>query len=366
MNSLNDTPLEEILLTTHYLPCISIIMPFDPKMGLKKEVNHKLKLAANQIKKQVFEQFPEEKARSVTDKIMNLIEGLNYNTHKKSIAIFVSPIFEKVMYLDMPVEEKIIIDESFEIRDLILNKKEVHQYLLVVLSGKWTKVFLGHNGDINRVTVHFSDNIEAYKNDIPEKVANFSDEQKRKEIVLAKFLKQADNGLAQLLNMYQGPVFVMGTVKTIGHFKQITRNAARIVDYIPGNFEEKTDYELQTIMQPYLTNWKQVRQKSILKMVDDAMNKKKLVYGMQSVWKAAAQKQGRLLIVEKGYHFEAEHTDVSSGIREVDKENTTAFYIKDAIDDVIEKVLLSGGSVEFVEDGMLNDYGKIALVEYYE
>ncbi|MEY4702856.1 MAG: hypothetical protein RIR96_753 [Bacteroidota bacterium] len=366
MNNLKDLSVEEVLQSTHYLPCISLIMPFDPKMGLKKEVNHKLKLAANQIKRQVFEQYPEEKAKSVTDKLMMLIDGLNYNTHKKSVAIFVSPIFEKVIYLDMPVEEKMIIDESFEIRDLILNKKETQQYLLVLLSGKWTKVYLGHNGDMNRVTVHFSDNIEAYKNDIPEKVANFSDEQKRKEILLAKFLRQTDNGLAQLLHMYQGPVFVMGTVKTIGHFKQLTKNASRIVDYIAGNFEEKTDHELQSIMRPYLINWKQVRQKSVLKMVEDAMDKRRLVHGVHEVWRSASQKQGRVLVVEKSYRYEAEHTDSLTDIRGMEKENTTPFYIKDAVDDIIEKVLMSGGSIEFVDDGMLIGYNHIALVEYYD
>jgi hypothetical protein len=35
------------------------------------------------------------------------------------------------------------------------------------------------------------------------------------------------------------------------------------------------------------------------------------------------------------------------------------------VDDLIEKVLQDGGDVEFVEDGSLNDYQHIALVQYY-
>ena len=41
------------------------------------------------------------------------------------------------------------------------------------------------------------------------------------------------------------------------------------------------------------------------------------------------------------------------------------FYIKDAVDDIIEKVLASGGDVEFVDEGILKDYNKIALIEYF-
>jgi len=35
----------EVLTAPKYLPCISLIMPFDPKMGLKKELDYKLKIA---------------------------------------------------------------------------------------------------------------------------------------------------------------------------------------------------------------------------------------------------------------------------------------------------------------------------------
>ena len=40
-------------------------------------------------------------------------------------------------------------------------------------------------------------------------------------------------------------------------------------------------------------------------------------------------------------------------------------YIKDAVDDVIEKILEAGGDVEFVEPGILESYNHIALIQYY-
>jgi hypothetical protein len=40
-------------------------------------------------------------------------------------------------------------------------------------------------------------------------------------------------------------------------------------------------------------------------------------------------------------------------------------YIKDAVDDVMEKVLETGGDVEFVEEGLLKEYQHIALIQYY-
>ncbi|QEC69190.1 hypothetical protein FRZ67_18425 [Panacibacter ginsenosidivorans] len=40
-------------------------------------------------------------------------------------------------------------------------------------------------------------------------------------------------------------------------------------------------------------------------------------------------------------------------------------HIKDAVDDVIEKVLETGGDVEFVDKDVLDAYKHIALIQYY-
>ena len=49
------------------------------------------------------------------------------------------------------------------------------------------------------------------------------------------------------------------------------------------------------------------------------------------------------------------------------KEDVTSnsLFIKDAVDDVIEKVLENGGDVEFVDEGLLKEYKHIALIKYY-
>ena len=41
------------------------------------------------------------------------------------------------------------------------------------------------------------------------------------------------------------------------------------------------------------------------------------------------------------------------------------FYIKDEVDEIIEKVFESGGDVEFAENDMLKEYDHIALIGNY-
>lgn len=80
------------------LPFISLITPFEPKMRVKTVLASGLDTAADNIQKELLEKYPEDQAMPVVKKLRNMIKDLNYNTRTKSIAIFISPLIEKVYY----------------------------------------------------------------------------------------------------------------------------------------------------------------------------------------------------------------------------------------------------------------------------
>ena len=87
-------------------------------------VLHSLKMASDKIERELKDNYQGATAKLIIEKLKSIITNLNFNTHKRSIAIYLSPIFEKVLYLDIVVEEKIVIGDSFEIRDLVLCKRK--------------------------------------------------------------------------------------------------------------------------------------------------------------------------------------------------------------------------------------------------
>jgi hypothetical protein len=368
MHSVLTPEIREILEAIHYRPAISIILPFQPKISLKTELNHALKLAIEKVEKELNENYLDEMNKLVMQKLKTILKNLNYNTHKRSIAIFISPVFEKVLYLDIAVEEKIIVDESFQIRDVIYNKKQQQKYLLLVLSSKESKVFLGNTDTIERIASSNPESTYANVNEAPEKVANFSDMNARKEILMEKFLRNIDRSLDIILKTYDVPIFVMGAEKLIGHFKVITKHGASINDFIAGNYEEKNVSELKEILKSKMDDWQKIKDINVLNKLKVAFEKKQMSFGIKNVWKDAMSHKGRLLVVEKDFKYSAEHsgTDEISGkiFKAVEPYNKFS-YIKDAVDDIIEKVLENGGDVEFVESGLLNEYHHIALVHYY-
>ncbi|MBL0146260.1 MAG: hypothetical protein IPP48_11285 [Chitinophagaceae bacterium] len=365
MNTIATPEIREVMEAVHYRPAVSIILPFEPKMSSKFEIASALKAAATKVEKELKNNYPNELSSIVIEKLSRLIKDLNFGTHKKSIAIYVSPVFEKVLYLDIALEEKIIIDESFEIRDLVYCKKQLHKFLILMLSSKECRIFLGNSENFARILINTHTSIFPNENDIPERVANFTNIQDRKEILMDKFVHQVDNELEPILNNYHLPLFVLGTKRISGHFSKITRHTNAIIEYIHGNYEETTTHELKQVLEPYIKNWQNTFHKELLTKIEAAADTKKLATGIKNVWHDAMNLKGKLLVVEKNYMYAAQQSSNKDIIYKIAHPYNTFSFIKDAVDDVIEKVLENGGDIEFVDEGVLTKYNHIALIEYY-
>jgi hypothetical protein len=340
-------------------PCVSIIMPFEPKMYSKMALTHSLKIAANKIKHELYLNYAQNVADEVLDKLMDVINHLDYTTHKKSIAVFVSPEIKKAYYLDILVNEKVMVDSSFEIRDIVLNKQDKHEFLLLVISGKKEKIYFGN---LHKLQLIVSNNAEHVHRDMPEPVANFTDAATVKETGLKRFLHYIDNGLSYTLKYYPLPLFVLSTKKTMGYFKTITKHNRNITGFIHGNFEDATESELISTIKPQLHNWntiKEIHLMNYLKIAEDNLN---LATGIHDVWLHANRRYKQLLVVEKNFYCPAFVTGKGETIF-CNSNNDENIIAKDAVDDIIEKVLEHGGDVEFVDE--LKDYNHIALAEYY-
>ena len=364
MNTVLTSDIKEVINALHYRPAVSILIPFAAKISLEKELRQTFKIVADKVEVELKKDYPDDICEQLMKKLRSLIEGIAIDHQKKSIAIFVSLVFQKVLFLDVVVQERIIIDESFEIRDLIYDKKQADRYLVLMLSGKQSRMYKGDNAEFTRIAAQIPENINAYVNEWPEKVANFTDAGDRKEIVTDKFLHHIGTELEHVIKEYQLPVFVLGVTKILGHFKKLTKHEAAISAYIEGNYEELSFPKLYEVLKPHLDIWRHEKQEKIIDLLDEADGKHRLVAGVKAVWEAVSNNMGHRLFVESDYIFSAQHGSNESAIEELTKPYNEFSYIRDAVDDMIEKVLANGGDVEFAEHDVLKEYEHIALLTY--
>lgn len=365
MNSVITPEMRDVIEAVHYRPAVSIIMPYNTRISLKKELAQSLKTAADKVEKELRSLYPEDIAVVVIKKLRNILKDLRYETEKKSIAIYVSPIFQKVIYLDIPVEEKIIVDESFEIRDLLYSKKQLHKYLVLLLSTHESRMYLGNTVTFIRIVSDIPESVYDVMNELPEKGASPTDITSRKEKMMERFIQHVDIGLDSMLKIYDLPLFVIGNERMIANFKGLSKHGPSVIEYIQGNFEEAGLSRLKELMASHVKDWQRKKQSELLLILEQAADRDELVYGMSNVWAEAMSHRGRLLIVEKDYMYAAEHGANNKEILPENERSNKLTAVRDAVDDLIEMVLKDGGDVEFVEKDGLKDYDQIALIKYF-
>ena len=363
MSTVVSPQIREVVESMQYRPCVTIIMPFEPKMEVKSEMKLRIKYAGNQAIRDIRQNYQDDLADQVIHKLRSIENDLDYSTYRKSVAIFLSPVFKKVIYLDFQVQQTTIVDRSFHIRDILAAKSEEFQSLVVVLSAVSSKIFLRTNSGFSRLAANYQEHIP--HPDLPERVADFSTPMKKKETELKRFLRYSDNVLGSLFHDYPFPVFVMAAKEVAGYFTKLTKNSRDIVSVIHGNFEDSTLCEIEVALQSAIKDWKRIKTINILNQIGKAADSGRLTCGIEDVWKQAFRRNSKLLVVEKNFSCGADQGKRKDLISRSEKSYHRFSYIRDAVDDLIESVLEQGGDVEFVEGDVLSDFDHICLIQYY-
>ncbi|TKK71755.1 hypothetical protein FC093_01660 [Ilyomonas limi] len=321
-------------------PVVSLFMPFEPKMVTKNELVYKLQLLVHEAELKLVKSFSFKVAEPVLKRLKAVVKNLDYSTHKRSIAIYVSAEGEKVFYLNTPLEEKVLIDTSFNVRSLIAHRKKLQHYLVLVLGTNISRIYFD-NGE------HL--------------IAMFTNIRKKSRSEygssLETFLKETDNNLSIILNYFPSlPLFIMSSTYTLSRYKTITQNKTHITQLIEADGKEIVIDKIKTALQPYTHNWGYIQTKHLRHTLDNATDSSRIATGIENVVKAAHQRRAKLLVLEKDYTCPV----VKAGKTADGLLGNVPFT--DAVDEVIERVLSTGGEVTFADSEVLEKYQHIAMI----
>jgi hypothetical protein len=314
-------------------PVVSLFMPFEPKMVSKNEIVYKLQSLLNEAEQKLIKTFSISAAKPILERLKSVIKNLDYSTHKKSTAIYVSAEEEKLFYLDTPLEEKVIVDTSFNIRSLVQSKKRLQQHLVLVLGNNISRVYFGNGLHLVSMLTNTRkksqfDNISSLEN----------------------FLRETDNNLGIILNYFPLlPLFVAGDPNILNRYKIITRHETHITQLLEANSDELTIEEVKTALHPHIINWEYIRMKHLHRRLENAKESGKIAVGIDNVTKTVHQRRAKLLVVEKGY---------TSPVVKAEQDR----FLIDTVDEVIERVLSTGGEVAFADKNVLEGYQHIASI----
>ncbi|MCC7232611.1 MAG: hypothetical protein IT242_06675 [Bacteroidia bacterium] len=347
-------------------PAISILVPTHPPDTSRRIDREKLASLVTKAEEMIRKSWSKATSDRLIAKLHHAVNGINLKQLDKGLAVYVSGTIHKVIHLPFEVSEKVIVDESYEVRDLLYAAKLNTTLMSVVISQ-------------NRLITYYSFGHKFFRMDFPgmpdgtvdamiENNFNHrdhSDANARDEKALHSYLRFIDNVLSRELKACPVPVVIFADRKLIGYFRKSTKNAKNIIGYVDGNFERSAPEELSASLQPVVRQWKAKELEKSLRVLDQAVNDNLYSAGITEVWRAAAEGRGRILFVERDYRIKARYGNDAYTILPDDQPGSVRNRIEDAVDDIIEMVLRNGGEVVFTDNGRLESYMHIALVNRY-
>jgi hypothetical protein len=356
-------------------PSVSILIPVNKKYPHFKEAEQKLKSLVREAENTLKGVLSKEMADDVITKLKETALGIDFTHLSESLAIFVSSQVQKVIHLSVPVEEKMIIGRTFELRDLFYAAKMNFHYYFLTISENKVRLFLGFGNELKEqdndkmpfgmhdVPGEGYSRGQMFSSDSPSK--NVSDENGHRQNLMEKYLRDIDNELSGLLKQTRIPVIIGGVQKEISGLNAVTKNKVAIIGTIEGNFDYLNEKEIYGKIEPILQEKIKNDQRRGLAILEEAISRKRFASGIHDVWRAVLERRGRLLLVEKDYRITGKQGKDKYILITDEVDNVTTKNMADVVDDVIEYTFEYGGDVTFVENGVLSEHGGIALVTFY-
>jgi hypothetical protein len=308
---------------------------------------------------------PRDVAAQLYDEIATAAERVDLRHSGEGLALFASPGQVHVRLLESPVQERVVIADTYEVRDVVADAARRHRYWALVLSEQPTRLWSGDGPDLVEVTSHgFPFTHEGpggalgLPRDYGQNPSAHRDERHR------QFFRDIAAALSGVDALDTRPVFVLGVERYLAFFAEVWPHP--LAGTVTGNYDHAGAHEVYQLLAPRLAAHTAMEQVAALESLDAARGANRFAAGLPEVWSLAHQGRGAHLLVEEGFHSPAwVHGDHLHPPDQQPHDGDDGALLDDAVDDVVESVARQGGEVTFVGDESLASDGRIALIVRY-
>ena len=318
-----------------------------------------LKKLLKEAERRLFAEFNKREIRKLIEKLNKTVRSIDIRHNLDGLAIFVNNNFEKVVRLPFPVKERVIIDEYFATRDLIRAINRGVNYYTLSVSAGFVRLFEVHRDKFSEIT----EGGFPFANPFP-RGTNMEESTSWKEYRLKEFFNMVDKSIVQIQNQHPMNMVIAGVEKNIALYRELSAMTDRIMLTIEGNYDNTSPHDLAAIIWPEVKNKMAVKRRQVIKKLDVAIGRKKLVTGIEEVWKLSRQNRGELLVVEEDFQQAAQISSNGNSLTLINDRGIPG-STDDLVDEIAEKVVSTGGSVVFTENGSLEKYNRIAMILKY-
>lgn len=339
-------------------PSISILAPTHRTSPANKQDRIKVKNLVGKALERLQGEFKKREVAAVVKNLQALVQSVDWEHTLDGLALFASREHSIAVNLPFSVKPRAIIDETFATRDLVYAFNRATPYRVLVL-GHSTRLFDAWTTILDEQAGHFPLVHQGAGGKAKLPGGKGVNRSAVRDDAMRKYFRAVDDALAPLHKQNPLPLVVVGVERNLAFFREVTRHNDAIGGLLAGNHETTPSDKLGKLVWPVFESGATNRRTDALVQLDKAVSQHTHASGIAQVWREAAGAMCRSLLVEKDYKYSA---DVSPDGQVLLPHTGGKGSLDDAVDEVIERVLATGGEVFFFAPGDLDVHQKIAAV----
>lgn len=356
--------------------CVSIIIPGYNVLPERQTEHIELKKAVNKAKEHLTNYYKKEQAAPLISGIDELAGQVKFTQASNGIGLFVSPGLKHLVHFSFPVAEKVIVGDSFEVRDLLYERNYAAPYYFLLLTERDAKLYEGRLGKLTEV--HDKNFPKEYHDSYlyssagpgasyigsPVTRAVEKDKSILAEIRHEQFFRAVDEALHNY-PLSEKPLIVAAVTKELSAFKKVSHHKDSVAGLIDGNFTYNSLPDMEKVVWGKMKGIIDEKKNDLIKDYQEKIGAGLGVEGLEEVWQAAAEGRGLKLLLEKDFKKPGFIEDGDRHLLHLMPPGTPHKTLPDAVDDLIEMVLDKNGDIFLVDNDALKNHQHIALIARY-
>lgn len=356
------------ILAARQGPFLSILLPMH-KTGRERQQNQNtfdkaIQLANTSLKRKV------QDAQSLIDQLNRVRHAFDPLKTSDSIGIFVSPTLAELISFPFDVTKRIIIDDTFETRDLLFLQQYLAPYYISTINGRFVRLFYAQGPHLTEIRdgVFPLEHIEEREYERSAIGSSYGyghkayekDKSSMTKLRIESFYREAIAHLQSYLRNKDKPLVIAGTREDLSLFVSLNDIKDQIAASVFGIFKE---VGFEKLGNKAWASLRAFRDKQVLNLIHRFKEKdtpQRVAKGIQEVWRAATEGRGKLLLVERDFRCRSFLKDGDPALY-LGAPKGKHVIVPDAVDEIIETVMEKGGEVLFTEQHSLKDFESIAL-----
>lgn len=343
LQSLRGFPVVSVLMTTTPAPMMSL----SDWTRLEDLVDH----ASLRLRKSTAD--PRE-AQALTAALAQLTERVGTEPTDRAIGLFAGAGINRAIRLGVGVTDRVVVDHTFATRDLVLGLQRTPRHLVLVLNSRVARLFESVNDRLLPAATPM------FPHAVPRARQSSSLRAGLAGADITAFLHGVDRRLGSYRAVHPSPLVLVGPDAVLSAFRSQARNLYRLAGVLTGNHVDASLTELATLIRPTVQRYLASREDEALTLIANRAGQGRVASGMPAAWLAARTQQPEMLAVEESLFYPARISDDGHTIT-YDRDLDQPDVLDDAVDELIEHVLIRGGWVALVRPGHLATHGGAAL-----